>query len=77
MEPQQQAHDANQKGEQVIFGTKDGRAQPWRAHWQPGPKGDLADKLRGFSKGQQITLGGTSGNDGESEHIFYDSKSEE
>ncbi len=69
--------DVKQKaGEQVIFGTNDGRTQPWREHWQPGPKGDNADKLKGFNKGQKIALGGTSGNDGESERILYDSNSE-
>lgn len=62
-------------GDQVVFGTNDGRTQPWREHWQPGPKGDHADKLKGFNKGQTIALGGTSGNDGESERILYDSNS--
>ncbi|KAL6699328.1 hypothetical protein J3F84DRAFT_360534 [Trichoderma pleuroticola] len=62
--------------QQVIFGADDGRVQPWREHWKPGPKGDHSDKLKGFNKGQRIALGGTSGNDGESERILYDSNSE-
>lgn len=65
----------NYKQGQVIFGTNDGRIQPWREHWQPGPKGDYADKLKGFHRGQKISLGGTSGNDGENERILYDTKS--
>jgi len=73
---QPQADMNNTTSAQVIFGTADGRHQPWRNHWQPGPKGDLADKLKGFNKGQTIALGGTSGNDGESERILYDSNSE-
>ena len=64
------------KTEQVIFGSNDGRSQPWRKHWQPGPKGDTSDKLKGFNKGESIVLGGTSGNDGENERVLYDTKYE-
>ena len=73
---QPQADINNKSDEQVIFGTNDGRTQPWREHWQPGSKDNRADKLKGFNKGQQIALGGTSGNDGENERILYDSNSE-
>lgn len=61
---------------QVVFGAKDGRTQPWREHWVPGPRGDTSDKLRGFTKGQDILLGGSSANDGLGESILYDSKFE-
>lgn len=61
---------------QVVFGAADGRTQPWREHWEPGPRGDTSDKLRGFVKGQDILLGGSSANDGLGESILYDSKSE-
>ncbi|EHK24085.1 uncharacterized protein TRIVIDRAFT_215950 [Trichoderma virens Gv29-8] len=73
---QQQDSKNDKADEQIIFGTNDGRIQPWREHWKPGPKGDYSDKLKGFNKGQKIALGGTSGNDGESERILYDSNSE-
>jgi hypothetical protein len=73
---QPQINDTKGTAEQVIFGTNDGRTQPWRQHWAPGAKGDVADKLKGFKEGQTIALGGTSGNDGESERILYDSKAQ-
>jgi len=73
---QPQADVKKKTGEQVIFGTNNGRTQPRRELWKPGPKGDYADKLKGFNKGQTIALGGISGNDGESERILYDSNSE-
>jgi hypothetical protein len=70
-----ESNNATHNSEQVVFGSNDGRTQPWREHWQPGPKGDYADKLKGFTQGQQIALGGTSGNDGKNERILYDTKS--
>jgi hypothetical protein len=59
---------------QVVFGTNDGRLQPWREHWHPSPRGDTSDKLRGFTKGEDILLGGSSANDGLGETILYDSR---
>jgi hypothetical protein len=61
---------------QVVFGADDGRIQPWREHWHPTPRGDTSDKLRGFTKGQDILLGGSSANDGLGETILFDSKDE-